>query len=91
MSPTEIVVEVPSGQFSKTQKVCLIVDTGLKKQNSKTQFQAFISGHEASDADHDLLTIQLADGKTLPIESAADEMRARQDEIFNFLKAARGW
>lgn len=91
MSPVELVVEVPSGQFSKTQKVCLIIDTGLKKHNSKTQFQAVVAGHEASDADHDLLTIRLSDGKRLPIESAEEEIRARQDEIFNFLKAARGW
>jgi hypothetical protein len=91
MSPTELVVEVSTGLFSQGQKVSVIVDSGTGKPNSKNQFHALVTQHQVSDSEHDLLTIQIADGKVLPIDQAAEAIRARQDEIFNFLKSARGW
>jgi hypothetical protein len=91
MSATELVAEVPAGQFSMGHKVTVIVDTGTAKPNSKSQFHAVVSQHEKSDDEHDLLTIKVAEGQVLPIDQAAEAVRARQDEIFNFMKAARGW
>lgn len=91
LSELDLILEVPAGTFSAEEKLLMVLDDGLMTPRSKQRLNATLKQILGSEGDTDTISIHIDPALKISFEPIQSALRERQEEILNFLKAARGW
>lgn len=86
-----LVLEIPSDQFKAQQQVIVVIDDGLGSASSKRNMDATLREILESANGSDTIRVEIGSDVEMPFQAIQQAIDDRQAEIFNFLKAARGW
>ena len=86
-----LVLEVLAGQFGAEQGVIIVMDDGLHTPHSKRRLRATVKEILGTEGEAEQISIKIDPELRVSFAPVQTALKERQEEIFNFLKAARGW
>ena len=90
LSDQTLLLEIPGGQFKAGDEVVIVMDDGLMKPESRSRAKARLDKVEEAGAT-DTVTLQVDPNVMHMLDPINKAFELRQEEITNFLKAAKGW
>lgn len=91
LSDEVLILEVLSGQFAPGQALIIVIDDGLHTPHSKQRLNCTMKEIIGTEGETDQVSILVDPALKISFQPVQSALKERQEEIFNFLKAARGW